>query len=221
MEKLDTSSPLEKAASAPVPKPINPFLKLALEAGPLVIFFLANSRAKYLQETFPVLAGLGEPIFVATAVFMLALAISLAASWLLMRTLPIMPLVTFAFVVVLGTLTIWLQNDTFIKIKPTIVNTLFGVILLLGLWSGRNFLRLVLDTAFSMDQEGWDKLAFRWGLYFLLMAVVNEVIWRNFSTDFWVNFKVWGNMPLTILFTMTQIPLIQRHSISDEDPATD
>ncbi|MEO0495741.1 MAG: septation protein A [Pseudomonadota bacterium] len=196
---------------------VSPLLKLVLEMGPLIIFFFANSRALQLQAAFPFLEGLGDPIFVATALFMVALGISLAVSYALTRTLPVLPVVTFVFVVFMGGLTIWLQNDTFIKLKPTITNCLFGAAILIGLFFRRNFLRLVLDTAFNLDDEGWNKLALRWGLFFFVLAGINEVVWRGFSTEFWVAFKVWGVMPLTILFTATQIPLIQRHSLDDQD----
>ncbi|MEN0087647.1 MAG: septation protein A [Pseudomonadota bacterium] len=205
-----------KPESAPK-REVSPLLKLALEMGPLIVFFFANSRAVQLQAAFPMLDALGDPIFVATALFMLALGISLAVSYALTRTLPLLPVITFVFVVLMGGLTIWLQNDTFIKLKPTITNSLFGAAILIGLFFGRNFLRLVLDSAFNMDEDGWNKLAVRWGLFFFVLAAINEIVWRGFSTEFWVAFKVWGVMPLTILFTATQIPLIQRHTLDDED----
>ena len=180
-----------------------------------MVFFFANARGARLAEQFPALAALGGPIFVATGLFMLATAMALAASWLLTRTLPIMPLISGIVVFVFGALTLWLQNDTFIKMKPTIVNTLFGVVLLGGLLFGRSLLGYVFDSAFRMDAEGWRKLTLRWGLFFLLLAVLNEVIWRSFSTDTWVAFKVWGIMPLTLLFTLSQMPLIMRHSVDE------
>ena len=143
-------------------------------------------------------AEFGGPIFVATGLFMVATAIALAVSWLLTRTLPIMPLVSGVVVFVFGALTLWLQDDIFIKMKPTIVNTLFGVVLLGGLLFGKSLLGYVFDSAFRLDAEGWRKLTLRWGLFFLFLAVVNEVVWRNFSTDTWVAFKVWGIMPITL-----------------------
>ena len=206
---------IERDPSDPRRKEINPLLKLALELGPLLVFFFANARGARLAEQFPALAALGGPIFVATGLFMLATAVALAASWLLTRTLPIMPLVSGVVVFVFGALTLWLQDDVFIKMKPTIVNTLFGVVLLGGLLFGRSLLGYVFDSAFRMDAEGWRKLTLRWGLFFLLLAVLNEVIWRSFSTDTWVAFKVWGIMPLTLLFTLSQMPLIMRHSVDE------
>lgn len=197
---------------------INPALKLALELGPLVVFFFANARAEQLGAAFPVLAQLGGALFIATGLFMVATAISLAASWMLTRTIPAMPLVSGIVVFVFGALTIWLQDETFIKMKPTIVNTLFGVLLLGGLFAFKtSLLRYVFDSAFNIDEEGWNILTLRWGLYFLIMAIVNEIIWRNFSTDFWVAFKVWGNMPLAIAFTLSQMPLVMRHSLDSHE----
>ncbi len=207
---------LERDPSDPRKKEINPLLKLALELGPLLVFFFANARGGWLVERFPALAAFGGPIFIATALFMIATAIALAVSWSLTRTLPMMPLVSGAVVFVFGGLTLWLQDDVFIKMKPTIVNTLFGAVLLGGLWFGKSLLGYVFDSAFSLDAEGWRKLTLRWGLFFLFLAILNEIVWRSFSTDAWVAFKVWGIMPITILFTLSQMPLIMRHSLDEK-----
>ncbi|MGE3304618.1 MAG: septation protein A [Rhizobiaceae bacterium] len=217
---------LEREPTDPRKKEINPLLKLALELGPLLVFFFANTKGEWLAETFPLLNALGRPIFIATALFMAATAISLLISWLLTRTLPIMPLVSGIVVLVFGGLTLWLNNDTFIKMKPTIVNTLFGAVLLGGLLFGRSLLGYVFDSAFKLDAEGWRKLTFRWGLFFLFLAIVNEIVWRGAnamylpdiqaSDDLWVAFKVWGIMPITLLFTFSQMPLIMRHSVDDK-----
>ena len=195
---------------------VNPLLKLVLELGPLLVFFFANARGEWLGQKFPILTDFGGPIFIATGLFMIATALALAASWLLTRTLPIMPLVSGVVVFVFGALTLWLQDDVFIKMKPTIVNALFGFTLLGGLVFGKSLLGYVFDSAFRLDAEGWRKLTFRWGLFFLFLAVVNEVVWRNFSTDAWVTFKVWGIMPITLLFTFSQMPLIMRHSLEEK-----
>ncbi len=205
----------ERDPADPKRKEINPILKLALELGPLMVFFFANSRGEWLVERFPALGELGGPLFVATALFMAATAIALTASWILTRTLPIMPLVSGVVVFVFGALTLYLHSEIFIKMKPTIVNMLFGVVLLGGLAFGKSLLGYVFDSAFKLDAEGWRKLTLRWGLFFIFLAVVNEVVWRMFSTDTWVAFKVWGIMPITILFTMSQMPLIMKHSLEE------
>jgi intracellular septation protein len=207
---------IEREPTDPKKREINPLLKLALELGPLLVFFFANTKGEWLSETFPALAQIGQPIFIATALFMIATAVALCASWLLTRTLPIMPLVSGIVVFAFGAMTLWLQDDTFIKMKPTIVNTLFGVVLLGGLFFGRSLLGYVFDSAFRLDAEGWRKLTFRWGLFFLFLAIANEVVWRSFSTDTWVAFKVWGIMPITLLFTFSQMPLIMRHSVDEK-----
>jgi intracellular septation protein len=114
-------------------------------------------------------------------------------------------------------LTLALQDETFIKMKPTIVNVLFGSTLLIGLLFGRSLLGYVFDSVFRLDDAGWRKLTFRWGLFFFVLAILNEVVWRNFSDDVWVNFKVFGIMPLTVAFTLTQMPLIQRHALPEPE----
>ena len=141
-------------------------------------------------------------------------------AWGLTRTLPMMPLVTGVVVLVFGALTLWLQDETFIKMKPTIVNIMFGSLLLGGLIVFRtSLLKYVFDSAFNIDAEGWNKLTLRWGIYFLVMAAINEIVWRNFSTDFWVAFKVWGFTPLAIIFTLSQMPMIMRHSLDKDGQA--
>ena len=172
--------------------------------------------ATWLAERFPALAALGGPIFVATALFIVATVIALAVSLALTRRLPIMPFVTGIVVLVFGGLTLWLQDETFIKMKPTIVNALFGGVLLGGLLFGQSLLGYVFDSVFKLTDEGWRKLTFRWGLFFFVLAVLNEIVWRNFSTDIWVNFKVFGIMPLTFVFTLTQLPLINRYTLPEE-----
>ncbi|EEA95152.1 intracellular septation protein A [Pseudovibrio sp. JE062] len=181
------------------------------------VFFIANSRGEQLAEMFPALGSLGQPIFIATAAFMVAISISLTVSYILTRHLPVMPLVSGVVVLVFGALTLYLQDELFIKLKPTIVNTLFGSILLGGLFFGKSLLGYVFDSAFKLDAEGWRKLTMRWGVFFLVLALINEFVWRNFSTDFWVDFKVFGFMPITMVFTMMQLPLIQKHSLESEE----
>jgi intracellular septation protein len=207
----------EPPPNSPAHKNVNPLLKLALELGPIGVFFFANARGEWLAEQLPALGQLGGPLFVATALFIVATLISLVVSLALTRRLPIMPFVTAIVVVVFGGLTLWLHDETFIKMKPTIVNTLFGSVLLGGLLFGKSLLGYVFDSAFHLTDEGWRKLTFRWGLFFFLLAVLNEFVWRNFSTDAWVNFKVFGIMPLTFLFMMTQVPLLNRTQIKEEE----
>lgn len=197
-------------------KPLNPLLKLALELGPLGVFFFANARGEWLAERFPALSALGGPIFTATALFIIATLISLAVSLALTRRLPIMPFITGIVVLIFGGLTLWLQDETFIKMKPTIVNTLFGAVLLGGLLFGKSLLGYVFDSVFKLTDEGWRKLTMRWGLFFLALAVLNEIVWRNFSTDVWVDFKVFAIMPLTFVFTLTQLPLLNRYALPAE-----
>ena len=196
----------------------NPMLKMALEIGPLLVFFFGNLRGPWLVAQFPALSALGGPLFVATALFMAATILSLVVSKLVLGHLPIMPFVSGIVVLLFGSLSIYLQDETFIKMKPTIINALFGCALLGGLLFGKSLLGYVFNAAFQLDAEGWRKLTVRWGIFFLFLAVLNEVIWRNFSDDFWVAFKVWGTMPITILFTLSQMPLIMKHTVTP--PAT-
>jgi intracellular septation protein len=182
---------------------LNPFVKIALDLGPLVLFFFANSRFG---------------IFTATATFMVAVLAALAASYVLTRRLPIMPVVTAIIVLIFGGLTLILHNDTFIKIKPTIIYALFGAVLLGGLAFGKPLLGVVFDSLFHLTEEGWRKLTVRWALFFLVLAVLNEIVWRNTSTNVWVDFKVFGVMPLTLIFGALQYPLLQKYAAA---PAED
>ena len=211
--------------AAPAKPPENALLKLALEMGPLLVFFLANSKPDLFRPIFrsllpsSLLDGPQGGIFVATAAFMVAMLVSLVLTRALLGKLPIMPLVSGAVVLVFGGLTLWLQDDHFIKMKPTIVNTLFGIVLLGGLALGKPLLPYVLDSVFQLTAEGWRKLTLRWGLFFFVLAAINEVVWRMFSTDFWVAFKVWGTMPLTMVFAMAQIGILQRYALNEDDRA--
>ncbi len=207
---------LERDPSDPKHQELNPLSKLALELGPLMVFFFANARGEWLAGKLPALAALGGPLFIATALFIGATLISLAVSLALTRRLPIMPFITGIVVVIFGGLTLYLHDETFIKMKPTIVNTLFGGVLLGGLFFGKSLLGYVFDSVFKLTDEGWRRLTFRWGLFFLFLAIVNEIVWRNFSTDTWVSFKVFGIMPITFLFTLFQLPLLNRTQIKEE-----
>ncbi len=174
-------------------------IKLVVELGPLLVFFIANSR-------FGIFAGTGA--------FMVATVLSLIASQTLLGRIATMPLVTGVFVLVFGGLTLWLQDDHFIKIKPTIVNSLFAAILFGGLLSGRLFLKIVFGDVMRLTEEGWRILTLRWALFFVFLAVLNEVMWRGFSTDTWVAFKVFGIMPLTFVFALAQIGVLRKHELS-------
>jgi intracellular septation protein len=205
----------EPVPNSPERKPINPFLKFVLELGPLGVFFFANARGDMLTALFPALAALGGPLFVATALCIVATVIALVTSLILTRRLPIMPFVTGIVVVIFGGLTLWLKDETFIKMKPTIVNSLFGGALLGGLLFGRSLLGYVFDAVFKLTEEGWRKLTFRWGIFFFVLAVLNEIVWRSVSTNLWVDFKVFGIMPLTFVFALTQLPLINRYALPE------
>lgn len=203
------------AAATPEIK-INPALKFALEMGPIAFFVLAYNQGDRLIGYLNLPETLQKPIFLATAVIMVATLISIAVSWFVTRTLPAMPMVTAVVVSVFGGLTLYLQDDTFIKLKPTIINCLFGFTLLGGLAFGKSFLRTVFGTAFELDEEGWMKLTLRWGIFFLVLAAVNEIVWRNFSEGFWVGFKFWGMTGLSMLFVLSQMPLMMRHAPQEQ-----
>jgi intracellular septation protein len=194
---------MNEAPNQPNMKELKPqLIKLALELGPLVLFFIINARAD---------------IFAATAVFMVAMVISLSASWIIFKKIAVMPLVTGAVVLVFGGLTLYLQDDTFIKIKPTIVNVFFGTILLGGMLFGHSLLKHVFGDVYKLKAGGWSALTLRWGLFFFFLAIVNEIVWRNFSTDFWVMFKVWGIMPITIVFSMFQMPILTKYALEENE----
>lgn len=186
--------------AADTSRAVHPLLKLALELGPLVVFFVANSRGN---------------LFVATGAFMAATVVALSVSWFLTRRLPVMPLVSGAVVLVFGGLTLALQDELFIKLKPTIVNLLFAAALFVGVAMNKPLLAIVFDQAFDLTHRGWMKLSLRWAWFFVFLAAVNEVVWRTQTTDFWVAFKVWGIMPITMVFAMAQAPLLQRYSAGD------
>ena len=194
-------------------KHLNPVLKLALEVGPLVIFFMAHAYSDRFGVPHE------RRIFAATAVFIVATVVALAVHYVLVRKLPIMPLVSGGVVIVFGGLTLWLEDELFIKLKPTIVNTLFGLVLLAGLYFGKPLLAVVLDSVFELTDEGWRKLTFRWAMFFFVLAALNEIVWRTQTTDTWVSFKVFGIMPLTVAFALAQTPLLMRHEAKAEEPA--
>jgi intracellular septation protein len=180
---------------------LHPALKLALDIGPLILFFIGNAR---------------WGIFPATAIFMVAILVALAVSYALIRRLPVMALISAVIVTVFGGLTLVLHDETFIKVKPTIIYALFGATLLFGLISRKPLLEMVFDSVFHLTEEGWRKLTLRWCVFFFAMAVLNEFVWRNFSTDTWVSFKLFGAVPLTFLFAAAQYPLLMKHDASSD-----
>ena len=172
--------------------------KLIIELGPLLVFFATNA-----------LAG----IYAGTAAFMVATLISLAAARIRYRKIAVMPIASAVIVLVFGGLTLFLHDETFIKLKPTIVYSMFAALLAAGLLLKKPLLELLFGSAFALTEEGWRKLTVRWIAFFVAMAIVNEFVWRNFSTDTWVSFKAFGFLPLTLLFTFAQVPLLQRHGL--------
>jgi intracellular septation protein len=227
-EEHDNSAPPRYMHAMPTEtkKQLNPFLKLALEMGPLVLFFLANSKPQlFLPLVAPLLPAAivnGEHmgIFVATAVFMVAILTALAVSYVLTRHLPVMAMVTAVIVLIFGGLTLYLQNETFIKMKPTVIYVLFGAVLLGGYIFNKPFLAIVFDAAFHLTEEGWRKLTLRWAVFFLVLAVVNEIVWRTQTTDAWVNFKSFGVVPLTFVFAALQYPLMQKYAATKDEGET-
>lgn len=180
------------------------FLKFVFEIGPLVVFFIANGR---------------WGIMPATAAFMVATAIAVPAAWWLHRRVPVMPLVSGVFVLGFGALTLALDDEIFIKLKPTIVNLLFAAILAGGLIFRLNLMQKLFDTVFQLTDQGWRLLTIRWTGFFVVLAVLNEVVWRTQTTEFWIQFKLFGIMPLTLVFSLAQLPLITRHQIEEPDEA--
>jgi intracellular septation protein len=207
-----TDNPSETKPAEPSWAELRPqIIKMALELGPLVVFFIVNARAD---------------IFTGTAWFMGAMVLSLVLSWLLLRKIAVMPLVTGVVVLIFGSLTLIFHDDTFIKMKPTIVNSLFGAVLLGGLFFRQSLLRYVFGEVYKLKPQGWTVLTLRWGLFFFFLAVLNEVVWRGTAsylpakeaTDAWVAFKVWGTMPLTIVFAALQLPVLQRYASEPVKP---
>ncbi len=171
-------------------------LKPATELGPIAVFFAAY----YFGD-----------LFVATGAIMITTVIALAISYYYTRTLPMMPMVTAVVVMVFGGLTLYLNDETFIKMKPTIIYGIFAAVLFAGILLGKSFVKVLFDNFWNLDDSGWHKLTIRLGIFFLLMAVANEIIWRNVSTELWVNIKVFGFTAATFLFFIAQVPMITRH----------
>ena len=176
----------------------HPLFKLATELGPLLVFFFVNWKFN---------------LFAATGAFMVAIVAAVIASYVVTRHVPLMALVTAVIVLVFGTLTLVLHDETFIKVKPTIIYGLFAATLGGGLLFGRSFIAILFDQVFNLTPRGWRILTFRWALFFVGLAILNEVIRLTQSTDFWVNFKVFGVTPLTMIFAIAQMPLTKRYHL--------
>lgn len=199
------TAPAPRKGDVAAPVDSKQAFKLLVDLAPLVIFFIA-----YL------FAG----IYWATGVLMVATVISMLVSKFVLGHVSATLIVTTVLVVGFGALTLWLNDPRFIKMKPTMVNVLFAVVLTGGLMMGRNFLQLLLGEAFHLTETGWRKLTYRWIGFFLVLALLNEIVWRNFSETAWASFKVFGILPITIVFAMLQIGLIQRHSLDKTEDGT-
>lgn len=184
--------------------------RLLIDIGPLLVFFLVNFLA-------PVPGAI--KVFVATGAFMAAMVVALCYAAIRYRYVSPLLLFSAVMVVVLGGLTIWLHDETFIKVKPTIYYGLVAGLLGFGLATGRSFLKTVLGSTYpGLDEDGWRKLTRNWAIFFVVMAVVNEAVWRNTTTDFWIGFKLWGAIPATLLFAVANVPMLMRHGLSMDEP---
>jgi intracellular septation protein len=201
MERSVSETHVTETVAQPRRKALNPMLKFALELGPLALFFIVYSRVG---------------IFAATGILMASVLVTLGVSYAMLRRFPIMPLITAVIVLIFGSLTLVLHDETLIKIKPTALYILFGAALFVGLWLKKPLLKILFDGALHVTDEGWRKLTWRWAFFFLVLAVLNEIIWRTQTTDLWVKFKTFGFLPLTLLFALAQAPLMMKYESKDE-----
>ena len=174
--------------------------KLLIDIGPLAVFFIFYTRSGLQASILPL---------------MIATVIAVLFSYILEKKIPIMPTVGAGIVLIFGGLTIYFDNEVFIKMKPTIINLIFAIILYGGILVKKPLLKILLGAALRLEEEGWRILTYRWIGFFIALAVLNEIVWRTQTTDIWVNFKVFGILPITFIFTMTQFPLIKKHQIDD------
>jgi intracellular septation protein len=203
IERTMSETPVTPTVAPPRRKALNPIVKFLLELGPLALFFAVYSR-------------LG--IFAATGILMATVLVTLGVSYAMLKRIPIMPLITAVIVLIFGSLTLILHDETLIKIKPTALYILFGAALFVGLWLKKPLLKILFDGALHVTEEGWRKLTWRWAFFFLALAALNEIVWRTQSTDLWVKFKTFGFLPLTLLFALAQAPLIMKYETKDEGP---
>jgi intracellular septation protein len=201
MERSMSETPVTETVAQPRRKALNPIVKFALELGPLALFFIVYSRVG---------------IFAATGILMASVLVTLCVSYAMLRRIPIMPLITAVIVLIFGSLTLVLHDETLIKIKPTALYILFGAALFVGLWLKKPLLKILFDGALHVTDEGWRKLTWRWAFFFLVLAVLNEIVWRTQTTDLWVKFKTFGFLPLTLLFALAQAPLMMKYESKDE-----
>ena len=192
---------------------VHPLLKLALEVGPIAVFFLAYRLAP-VPEGLETAERQLEQILFATAVFVPTILAALAASWYLTRKLPRMAVITAVVVTIFGGLTLILRDDTFVKMKPTILYTLFAGILGFGLLRGQSYLKYLMDELIPMREEGWIKFTYRFVIFYLALAAINELVWRAYGTDTWVNFRTFVLPAANFAFIMAQVPLFQRYGLS-------
>ena len=174
--------------------------KLLIDIGPLAVFFIFYTRGDLKTAILP---------------FMIATIIAVLFSYIIEKKIPIMPTVGAVIILIFGGLTIYFDNETFFKMKPTIINLLFAGILYGGIILNKSLLRYLLGAALKLQDEGWDILTKRWIGFFIALAILNEIIWRTQTTDIWVNFKVFGILPITFIFTLTQFSTIKKYQIED------
>ena len=222
LKKNADRKPAEKPAARPV-RAQDPTLKLALEMGPLALFFFANARPKLFEPLVApfapasILTGDNAGLFTATLVLMVAVVVALIASFAMTRRIPIVPLMTAVLVLAFGALTLYLHDATFIKMKPTILYVCFSAALFGGLALNRPVLPVLFDSAMALSERGWRVLTLRWAAFFLALAALNEIVWRTQSTNVWVAFKFPGLFILVFIFTLAQLPFIMRNKLDDKE----
>ncbi|MEG8098942.1 septation protein A [Candidatus Liberibacter brunswickensis] len=195
----------------------NKIVYFLLEIGPGIIFWLCNVYGGKILLYFPVLSHLGSSIFFSTLIFMVLTIISLGIFWIVFREVRMVPIISGICVLVFGGLTVWFRDESFIKMKPTFFYSVFSIVLFVGNLFGKSFVRFFLAQVISLDPIGWSKLTFRWACFFLFLAFLNEIVWRNFSTETWIFFKAMGTFPIFIIFGIFQINIINKHSIIYEE----